>query len=75
MEVRLDENMPAELARLLVASGRDASTVIDERLGGSDDRTILKEATAEVRVLMKLARGRGRTWASQTPERSMDGRN
>lgn len=52
MKVKLDENKPAELAHLLANAGHDASTVIDEKLGGSDDRKILKEATAEDRVLM-----------------------
>lgn len=34
MKFKLDENLPIEAAKLLVASGYDAHTVLQEGLGG-----------------------------------------
>jgi predicted nuclease of predicted toxin-antitoxin system len=59
MKVKLDENMPADLVDLLRASGHDVDSVRDEGLSGSDDRTILKAATSEDRVVVTFDVGFG----------------
>lgn len=41
MKIKLDENLPEELADLLAASGHDVHTVRGESLIGRDDQTVL----------------------------------
>lgn len=57
MKVKLDENLPSDLAELLRAAGIDVSTVKDEGLAGHADPAVLRAATAENRVLMSFDRG------------------
>ncbi len=52
MKVKLDENMPADLATLLVKGGHDVHGVLDESLGGSADSVIVEAARREERILM-----------------------
>ena len=52
MKVKLDENLPADLASCLRQAGHDVVDVVEERLGGKDDAPILKAATKEGRILM-----------------------
>lgn len=52
MKVKLDENMPADLAIRLRQAGHDVADVVEEGLGGADDSPILKAATNEGRILM-----------------------
>jgi len=52
VKVKLDENMPADLATLLVKGGHDVRGVLDERLGGSADSVIVEAAHREERILM-----------------------
>ena len=40
MRFKVDENLPVEIADLLQQAGHDASTVLLEHLGGSDDPNI-----------------------------------
>jgi predicted nuclease of predicted toxin-antitoxin system len=40
MKIKLDENLPDGLSRLLVARGHDAQTVPQQRLGGAKDLTV-----------------------------------
>lgn len=48
MKVKLDENLPARLARALADLGHDTNTVPQEGLGGKDDATVWGAAqTAE----------------------------
>jgi len=54
MKIKLDENMPLALARLLLAAGHDVETVMDENLVGATDELVLRKATAEGRILMTL---------------------
>ncbi len=54
MKFKIDENLPVELAHLLIAAGHDASTVITQGLQGSDDPTIASVCTHELRVLVTL---------------------
>jgi predicted nuclease of predicted toxin-antitoxin system len=53
---KLDENMPREIALYLRSSGHDASTVLDEQLGGKPDPMIAEAAREEERILATLDR-------------------
>ena len=57
MKFKIDENLPAELAGDLRQLGHDAATVIEEKLGGADDLTVVAAANAEGRVLLTLDKG------------------
>lgn len=52
MKIKLDENLPTELAELLSAHGHDVHMVPQESLTGRDDTTIFQAAVAEDRLLM-----------------------
>ncbi len=54
MKIKLDENMPHDLAELLGASGHEAATVAEENLSGADDQAVLRRAASEGRLLMTL---------------------
>ena len=54
MRFKIDENLPPECAELLAAAGHDASTVPDERLGGSADPQIALVCRREGRALITL---------------------
>ena len=54
MKVKLDENLPAELAELLRGAEFDVSTVTEEGLAGCDDPPVLQAATVEDRILMSF---------------------
>ena len=44
MKIKLDENMPARLARVLLELGHEADTVPQEGLGGRDDMDVWNAA-------------------------------
>jgi predicted nuclease of predicted toxin-antitoxin system len=50
MKLKLDENLPADLADLL--TGHDVHTVPAENLAGRDDPTIFAAAVSENRILL-----------------------
>ena len=52
MKIKLDENMPRSLARLLRDAGHGVATVPEENLGGADDPSVLERAVAETRLLV-----------------------
>jgi predicted nuclease of predicted toxin-antitoxin system len=52
VKVKLDENMPADLASRLRHAGHDVVDVMEEGLAGEDDPPILKAATKEGRILV-----------------------
>jgi predicted nuclease of predicted toxin-antitoxin system len=52
MKIKLDENLPLQLANLLEEIGHDAHTVHDERLIGHEDRQIWAAAQKESRFLI-----------------------
>jgi len=54
VKFKTDENLPAEAAATLRASGFDAETVWDENLSGSDDQMIATRARNEGRILVTL---------------------
>lgn len=59
MKLKLDENLPGELAEELRAVGHDADTVYDEGLGGAPDPDLLQAAQDESRILLTLDKGIG----------------
>ena len=52
MKVKLDENLPSELAAMLAGVGHDVHTVPQERLAGRDDPTVFAAAQAEGRLFI-----------------------
>ena len=44
MQIKLDENLPHELADMLSALGHDVDTVRDEGFAGHDDATVWQAA-------------------------------
>ncbi len=54
MRVKIDENLPAELADLLQQKGHDATTVPAEQLTGSTDVVLARVCSQEDRALITL---------------------
>lgn len=52
MKLKLDENLPSELADLLTGQGHDVHTVPGERLTGGADRAVFAAAVSEGRLLL-----------------------
>jgi predicted nuclease of predicted toxin-antitoxin system len=57
MKFKIDENLPEELAQLLRESGWDASSVVLQQLGGTDDPRLAEICAAENRILVTFDRG------------------
>jgi predicted nuclease of predicted toxin-antitoxin system len=57
VKIKLDENLPEDLASLLRAADLDVTTVAEQGLAGCDDPPVLQAATAEDRILMSFDRG------------------
>jgi len=54
MKVKIDENLPQEIANLFRDAGHDAITVGDEGLSGRPDGMIASRVRGEERVLLTL---------------------
>ena len=54
MKFKIDENLPAEAAGVLRASGYLADTVGEEDMSGADDETVAGTSRAEDRILITL---------------------
>ena len=54
MNFKIDENLPLEIAVLLLNAGYGAQTVINENLGGQPDAVIINHCQSEVRILVTL---------------------
>jgi len=54
MRFKIDENLPVEVAELLNQGGHEASTVIDEGLGGGQDPRVASVRRDERRALVTL---------------------
>lgn len=52
MKVKIDENLPQELAEVLTSLGHDAITTLDENLCGCSDDQIWNVVQAENRFLV-----------------------
>jgi len=59
VRLKLDENLPRRVERLLVSLGHDCSTAVGEGLGGARDASVAAAAAGEGRVLVTLDRGFG----------------
>jgi len=57
VKIKLDENLPVELANDLRMLGHDADTVDDEGLSGAEDPMVLDAALETGRVLFTLDKG------------------
>jgi predicted nuclease of predicted toxin-antitoxin system len=57
VKIKLDENLPDDLASLLRAADYDVSTLPKEKLAGYDDPPVLEAASAEDRGLMSFDLG------------------
>jgi predicted nuclease of predicted toxin-antitoxin system len=57
MRIKIDENMPTELAGELGALGHDVHTVHDEGLEGTSDEVVGNAARAEKRFLITQDKG------------------
>jgi predicted nuclease of predicted toxin-antitoxin system len=42
MDFKIDENLPVDIAKLLIKAGHDAITVNDQRLQGAEDAVLIK---------------------------------
>jgi predicted nuclease of predicted toxin-antitoxin system len=54
LRFKTDENMPAEVAQLLIAAGHDALTVPDQKLGGKSDPDVAAVCKVEGRAIVTL---------------------
>lgn len=54
MEFKIDENLPVDIAELLVNAGHDAKTVNKQRLQGARDSALISLCKSENRVLVTL---------------------
>ena len=59
MKIKLDENLPDDLATELVRRGHDVDSVLEEQLGGQADPAVVRAATDADRMLVTLDRGVG----------------
>jgi predicted nuclease of predicted toxin-antitoxin system len=54
MRLKIDENLPIEIATLLRDAGHEADTVIDEAMGGAIDESLIARCRDEDRVIVTL---------------------
>ena len=54
LKFKVDENMPVEIAALLVQAGHDALTVPDQQLGGRADPDVANVCQHEGRAVVTL---------------------
>lgn len=59
MKVKVDENLPAAVAKSLRGLGIDAHSVNEEGLAGTSDLDLIDVARAEDRMILTLDRGFG----------------
>ncbi len=59
MKLKLDENLPHDLADALTRQDHDVDTVLDEDLGGRKDPFVVQAATDDDRMIITLDRGVG----------------
>lgn len=54
MQFKIDENLPIEIAELLMNDGHDAKTVNEQHLQGARDSILIDACVSENRVLVTL---------------------
>lgn len=78
LKFKTDENLPEEVAEevaeLLTDAGHDASTVLDQSMGGDPDPDVASVCLAESRVLVTLDLGFADILRSNIPASSFSGR-
>ena len=52
MRLKVDENLPVEMAELLREAGHDAVTILEQSMGGDDDPDVAAVCRAESRALV-----------------------
>ena len=57
MRLKVDENLPTELADLLRSAGHEADTLADEQASGASDPALAELCKRERRALVTLDRG------------------
>jgi predicted nuclease of predicted toxin-antitoxin system len=57
MRFKIDENIPIEVAEILINSGHESTTVFDENLAGTKDEVIASRCIQEKRVLLSMDLG------------------
>ena len=57
MRFKIDENLPSEIANLLITAGYEADTVFSENLKGVEDKVLLDHVRRERRVLITMDKG------------------
>ncbi len=57
MKIKIDENLPVEIADDLRALGHDAVTVVDQGMAGIDDERLMARVEAESRVFLTMDKG------------------
>jgi len=57
MRFKIDENLPAQVARALRSAGHDATTVGEQGMAGCLDGQLAQRCGAEARVLVRLDGG------------------
>jgi predicted nuclease of predicted toxin-antitoxin system len=57
LDFKIDENLPSEMAQLLIDAGHLAFTILHQGLGGASDQVVSKTALAEGKVLVTLDGG------------------
>lgn len=54
MNFKIDENLPLEFVDLLREAGHDATSVVDQRLGGAEDPVVAEHCRKEQRAVVTL---------------------
>ena len=54
MRLKLDENLPSELARLFIEAGHDAVTILDQEIGGATDAIVTSVCRSEGRTIVTM---------------------
>lgn len=54
MQFKIDENLPIEIAELLINAGYDANTINDQQLQGTKDPILSEICKSEHRILVTL---------------------
>jgi predicted nuclease of predicted toxin-antitoxin system len=57
VKLKLDENLPVEIADDLRLAGHDVHTVFDEGLSGADDTVLMAAVQRESRAILTLDKG------------------
>ena len=54
MRLKLDENLPGEVARLFIEAGHDAVTIVDQETGGATDAIVASACLSEDRAIVTM---------------------